>query len=373
MPDNLPRFAALGLLALGAGACFKVPPNSASLSAMEATEVTASELQMRVYETGRRISTIIENTADTIIAYSSDPAAHRRALRWKLLATPLVEEASLRADPVVAGVDLWVFTMQLSDYLRRGNGRDAFGDLQPIALAAADTMEHLVAQLAARVRPDGKVSVADEQALRTWAERHPLQGSHMGRESILSSDWKTLSLTESSLTGTVASVQRSLTGVTNRLGYLNEGMFKRVLWQSELVARDVVPPLLAEGRAALLHDLSEQGGKLFGAVTEQRVADSRDAHRGAPGGTRCGTEGADRAVGRDARGAGHGARGGARRAYRNPRDGGQHRATLHRPRLGGRGPPRAMDLPGAAGARHSPRDPYGSTGRAPVTASPGST
>jgi hypothetical protein len=37
-------------------ACFKVPQESASLASMEATEVTATELQMRVYEAGRRIN-----------------------------------------------------------------------------------------------------------------------------------------------------------------------------------------------------------------------------------------------------------------------------------------------------------------------------
>jgi hypothetical protein len=49
------RLAGLGLLTATV-ACFKVPQESASLASMEATEVTATELQMRVYEAGRRIN-----------------------------------------------------------------------------------------------------------------------------------------------------------------------------------------------------------------------------------------------------------------------------------------------------------------------------
>ena len=204
---------------------------------MDATEVTASELQMRVFEAGRRISYIIEATADTIAFRTSDPDIRVLTLRWKIAAIPQVEEASLRPDPVVAAVDLWGLTMQHSDFFKRGPGRDLFGEFQPLVLAASDTLELVAAEVAGRLRPGGRIPPEEEKPLRDWAARHPIRARGFGRESILSTNWKVLSLTETSLTGTVATVQRSLNGVTNRLGYLNEGMMKRVLWQGELVTR----------------------------------------------------------------------------------------------------------------------------------------
>lgn len=260
----------LGLLA--AGGCLKVPPQSASLGAMEATEVTATELQMRVYEAGRRFSWIIESSADTIAKYTTDDRIRRSALRWKILAIPLAEEASLRADPVIAAVDLWGFAMQQSEFLKTGPGRELFGDQQPTAINATDSLERIAAAVVGRMRPGGRVTASEEASLRTWARNHPIVGSAHGRQSLLSSDWKVLSVTESSLTGTVASVQRSLTGVTNRLGYLNEGLFKRVLWQSELAATDMMPALVALGRTAMDSILTVQEGKVFAGVTEQRIA-----------------------------------------------------------------------------------------------------
>jgi len=45
-----------------------------------------------------------------------------------------------------------------------------------------------------------------------------------------------------------------------------------VLWQGELVTRDLMPTIVQSGREALLHDLSEQQGQVFEAVDKQRVA-----------------------------------------------------------------------------------------------------
>jgi hypothetical protein len=260
----------LGLAA--ASACLKVPQQSASLGAMEATEVTATELQMRVYEAGRRFSWIIESAADTIAKSTSDIEIRRRSLRWKVVFIPLAEEASLRADPVIAAADLWGFAIQQSDFLQTGSARAMFGEFQPIAVAAADTLERIAAEVAGRMRPGGRVTEKDERDMREWARRHPIEGSSLGRESVLSSNWKMLSITESSLTGTVASVQRSLTGVTNQLNYISEGAFKRVLWQSELAAADMMPLFVSLGRTAMDSLFAGQERRVFDAVTEQRVA-----------------------------------------------------------------------------------------------------
>jgi len=254
-------------------ACLKVPQQSASLAAMEASDVTASELQLRVYEAGRESSYIVESAADAIAARSTDSSVRRRALRWKIASTPLIQEASLRSDPVVATVDLWAFTMQLSDYLKWGDGRDAFGELQPIAVAASDTLQGLAGAVAGRVVGTGGDTLARVgRAVEGWADRHPLRGSDLVRPSVLSSDWKALSMTETSLTGTVASVQRNLLGISSRLGYLNEGMLKRVLWQTQLAAGDLIPPLLARGRAAMMQDIAEQGHQISLGVDAQRSA-----------------------------------------------------------------------------------------------------
>jgi small-conductance mechanosensitive channel len=273
LPAFFSPYAATALLPLVVSACLKAPPPSASLAAMDASEVTAGELQLRIYEAGRESSYIVESAADTIAAHSADSTVRRRALRWKIAATPLIEEASLRSDPVVATVDLWALTMQLSRYLRRGDGREAFGNLQPIALAASDTLQSLVGSVAGRMIGSGGDTLAQVvQSVQDWADRHPLRGRDLARQSVLSSDWKALSIMETNLSGTVASVERSLLGINSRLGYLNEGMLKRVQWQTQLAAGELIPPLLEQARRAMLQDIADQGRQLSLGLDAQRSA-----------------------------------------------------------------------------------------------------
>ena len=150
--------------------------------------------------------------------------------------------------------------MQLSQYVRQGDGREAFGNLQPIALAASDTLQSLVGSVARRMIGSGGDTLAQVvQSVQGWADGHPLRGSDLVRQSVLSSDWKALSIVETNLTGTVASVERSLLGINSRLGYLNEGLLKRVQWQTQLAVGDLIPPLLERGRIALRQDLADQG------------------------------------------------------------------------------------------------------------------
>jgi small-conductance mechanosensitive channel len=264
-------YAATAFLPLVVSACLKVPPQSASLAAIETSEVTAGELQLRVYEAGRESSSIVESAADAIVASTTDPTVRSRALRWKIAATPLIEEASLRSDPVVATVDLWALSMQLSEYLRQGDGHDAFGSLQPIAVAASDTLQRLAGAVAGRVvGTSGDTLARVERSVQGWADQHPIRGKELVRQSVLSSNWKTLSLSETSLSGTVASVERNLLGINIRLGYLNEGMLKRVVWQTQLAAGDLLPSLLEQARTAMRQDIVEQGRRLSLGVDAQR-------------------------------------------------------------------------------------------------------
>ena len=163
--------------------------------------------------------------------------------------------------------------MQHSDFFKHGAGRDLFGEFQPLRRSRRPTRS---SSWPLRWPGGSGRRGGFGRRLRRLSGTGP-RGTRSGPGASGASpssrtDWEVLSLTETSLTGTVASVQRSLNGVTNRLGFLNEGMMKRVLWQGELVVRDLTPTIVQNGREALLHDLSEQQGQVFEAVDQQRVA-----------------------------------------------------------------------------------------------------
>jgi hypothetical protein len=295
-----PRFGpALTLVAAFlAAACLKVPQQSPSLAAVDNAAVTSTQLQLRTYEAGRRFSFRIEAAADSIAGLTRDPLVRQRALLWKTSAIPLVQEASLQNDPVVAAVDLWAFTIQQVGYFERGDGRDAFGLLQPVALAAAGELEQDARRTLGESLTTGEVKAGAIEAVSAWASKHPMRGAELRRESVLSSNWKALGITTSSLAGTVANLDRTLVGVTNRLGYINEAFLKQVRWHAELMANEALsaprvdstlstlsattavvgdmlsgaPSLIDRERTAFFRTLATHEAAIFAAVDEQRVA-----------------------------------------------------------------------------------------------------
>ncbi|HSA58013.1 MAG TPA: hypothetical protein VLE53_20030 [Gemmatimonadaceae bacterium] len=293
----LPPRVALGGLLLTAG-CLRVPEQSGSLATVEGAAVTSVQLQLRIYEAGRRYSHAIEAAADSIARLSRDPLVRQRALRWKIAAVPLVQEASLQNDPVIAAVDLLAFAMQQEDYFDGGDGREAFGPLQPIARDAAATMEEDALATLGRSLERGELEADAVERLRAWTASHPIRGAELRRESILSSDSKLLGVRETSLMGTVASLDRTLVGITNRLGYINEGLLAQVRWHLDLMAADALatpridsllsalsrvtvvmgdvlaqaPALMERQQALFFHELGADEAAAFAAIDAQRIA-----------------------------------------------------------------------------------------------------
>lgn len=292
------RIALLVCLAQGLSACAKVPTQTASMQAAPEVSSSAALIQLQAFETGRAISTTIESAADRIQAASTDDAVRRNALLLKISAIPLVQEAALRTDPVIAAADLYAFTIQLSDYLEAGAGKTSFGAEQPIALSAAADAERAARDVVEGNLRSGQLSARSEAYIRTWAAAHPMQGPALRRASILSSDWKALGLSDNSLAASVGNMERTLVNVTYRLSYLNETLAAQARWNAELAGGEVLrapavdslvgtvstslgsvgtfadefPAFLDGWREALMRDVDRQRILAFDAVADQRVA-----------------------------------------------------------------------------------------------------
>ncbi len=238
LPDgagaSLRGVVSLTIAVLAAGGCASVPSQSASMQAAPDLVVSANRLQLRTFELGRTLSTLIEQAADSIQAVSTDPVVQQRALLWKISGIPLVQEAALRIDPLVAGVDLIAFTVQQLGYLTTGSGREVFGPQQSIAVAAAAESERRALAVGASSVKGDTLRTVVEANMRRWAANHPMHGPNLTRASVLDSDWDALGLTEQSLQATIGNVDRTLANITYRLSYLNETLAEQARWNAEL-------------------------------------------------------------------------------------------------------------------------------------------
>jgi hypothetical protein len=295
--------AGLAAAALAVGACAgRMSTKSETTKASPEVAASASQLQLRAFEMGRNLSGLIEQAADSIIVASADPDIRRNALLWKISGIPLVQEAALRNDPLVATVDLLAFTVQQRDYLTTGSGRESFGAQQPIAVAAAREAEREAVALLSSALQSGQRADSSEVKMTAWAASHPMTGPALRRASILESDWAVLGISSSSIGASIGNVDRTMVNLTYRLSYLNETMAEEVRWNAQLAAEqamhaprvdslvgastatlrsvgtlsDEAPALIDREREAMMRDIDGERVAMMRDIDRQRVLAFQD-------------------------------------------------------------------------------------------------
>jgi hypothetical protein len=238
-------------------------------------------------ELGRRFSGTIEAAADEILAGAEDPHICYDALLWKAYAIPLVQEAALRTDPVLAEGDLWAFSLQQSDFFASGAGRDAFGSYHDVALKAAQRIEKEATDFMSSNAAGDTIRSSTVERMHGWAASHPFQSLRFTRESAAAEFEELLGLSGGGLGATVGDMNRTVAGMYDRLGYMNESLLKQVRWNTELMLTDAtegpaIRPTLTATNAALEHLgtlaqstpllLDSMGAATVTTVREERIA-----------------------------------------------------------------------------------------------------
>ena len=83
-------------------------------------------------------------------------------------------------DPIVAAVDLWALSVQHDEYFAHGDGRNAFGPLQPVAQNAVIGIENDVRAMLAGSMKTGEIHPETIQHVHDWAAEHPIRVSMPG-------------------------------------------------------------------------------------------------------------------------------------------------------------------------------------------------
>jgi len=291
-----PARAAACLALTAAIGCPKVPTQTAMMREEPNVDLSSATLQTRAFETGRRFNGRIELAADSIMRVSDSATVRVRALHWKVDAIPLVQEASLRNDPLVATVDLAVFSIQQEQYFRSGDGREAFGAQQPIAVAAAKAVEDDAFSTIDESVKGGSLSPVARERITTWATSHPMRGATMQRESVLASRWDAIGVGPTTIAATAGNIDRTLQQLSLRVSFLNETLSQQLRWNTQLMLEEALraprgdsmmaggadvlrnvnalavgaPALIARERAAILAGVDRERALALADVDRQR-------------------------------------------------------------------------------------------------------
>ena len=204
--------------------------------------VEASSREIRIRATGYAMmfSQTVEIAADSILRLASDRTIAQNALVWKSYAVPAIYRSAALPDPLMAWIDGWVLTYQMTDFLTTGNGKDLFGDLQPLAIEATRFIEGELQRAFDLTGRERDPELAAQ--VRRFATENPLTNPYYFRHSPL--EVLATYLGEDYVSGlqAVGSMTELMEDMSQRLNMYAELLPRSGRWQAELMLAEMADP-----------------------------------------------------------------------------------------------------------------------------------
>jgi hypothetical protein len=229
--------AGAATLCLGLAGCLgKRPKKTPLMKSSKGVGVTAEELRLRMRDGAGAYAGTIEDAANQIMEKSDDPIVRRNALMWKARAIPASQSALFQQDPLVALIDIWVLTVQMKDFFETGEGRDAFGDLQYVAIDACDLLDSTIEAAARDMATEHADFPKLRKQLNEFSRDYPIRSWSFNRESVpahMEAFRKARAAGGLAAAGTMAT---DMSDLSARLGLLANQMPRQIMWETELMA-----------------------------------------------------------------------------------------------------------------------------------------
>jgi hypothetical protein len=180
----------------------------------------------------------VAGAADQIIAGSTNYSIRREALVWKIEAVPILRETLFHPNPYLALGDAWAFLKQMETYFQNGRGKQTLSDSASVAVAACESLEKQLTEVAASLTYSGKVADV-RNFVEQWAAEHPIRHSISSRESIVG--YFTKRKLESTFSATEAAGDFIVTAddMSRRMDIYGGQLTDQARWQAELLAMDL--------------------------------------------------------------------------------------------------------------------------------------
>jgi hypothetical protein len=286
------------LVTVAAAACQGLPQETAFMATAPAIEASMGEMRVRAVQLGRLYSMEIERAADSIRAVADEPSIRRHALQWKMYAIPAAHEAVLLPDPALSIIDAWAFAKQMEQYFDRGDGRDAFGPHQQIAVDVVRRLDSVALEQAILVTDSTRNVERAQAALAAFVEQYPIRGPYFGRTSYAVVSADLLGTDIGSAVAAVGDINQTVGEIADRLAFYNEYLLKQVNWHAQQILEEAaydtsltaalasatealqnasalaqeLPNLVASERAVVVDALHRELAVLVQSANVQRVA-----------------------------------------------------------------------------------------------------
>ncbi|HEY2585674.1 MAG TPA: hypothetical protein VGI81_07915 [Tepidisphaeraceae bacterium] len=220
------------LLGLVAGGCAAQPKSTLTPEALKNVAVTQDQMRLRMRSLVDPTCGLLQQTADSIIAGTTDRKVQLAALTWQIEGVPALREALYQPEPIIAGIDALTLCNQMADYFETGPGKAALGPASARAAQSCRRMADQVAQALISTTVTGDIPRVRAFATK-WAKEHPIQHAIAERESVLAHLTEYENAAGLSTTETVAALNTTVDDLNRKLDVYSEQLVRQVRWEVE--------------------------------------------------------------------------------------------------------------------------------------------
>ncbi|MEZ9721910.1 chemotaxis protein [Vibrio splendidus] len=273
----------------------------------QTTPLSQQELNARIMtrEYAKMFFTRVEDSADLIAqSYPADDTLHQSyVLLWKIHSEQGLQQAAYQTSPMSALIDSWVFTAQMNQFYRQGDGAVLFATDDAVKTA------HFLEQEAEKLAK-GVLSSSDfknsKAFVAQFAASHPFKDLTF-RSTPAYREWLTyLGKDESQIVQSLGTMPEAMNDASDRLSLMADQTPKLMSWKAELVALNssltgedlsmtleslrqtsasmqdfiennpeymqTLASIMSTEMQPLLNDLSDKTDQKLAMLTEERVA-----------------------------------------------------------------------------------------------------
>ena len=263
-------------------------------------DVSITEYKLKLREFGYRFAGIIELSVDEIISKTSDNEIKKQALLWKIFAIPAVIRSLSMNDPLAAGLDSWILSVQMVQYFEDGYGKDFFGEYQDIAINASRLIVNDVENLARGLKGTDDIS-RGQKITEDWTKNNPIKNNKFLRLSAMDSVASMIGSEDINLGSTAENIAISIDELKNQVTLYTNYLPKQIKWQAEyelynllgdsLIDKslnnidrvvlsteriskviDESPELIKEIQLSTLAEMDKQRLETLGMISQERIA-----------------------------------------------------------------------------------------------------
>jgi len=216
----------------------KQPTGPATAHSAQDLAVKPNQIRLRMRSLVEPFAGEIEQTADTIVAGTSDRSVKRAAIQWKIEGVPAIRGTLFQPDPFTAVFDTWVLTYQMANYFESGPGRTALGAAAPLAVDTSRRMEAEITEVATTFTISKDVSKVRATA-KQWAIDHPVRYSIRDRETALSRVTERDAGVEWSAGEVIAEMATTADDLHREIQIYSNHLFRQARWEAELLKLDL--------------------------------------------------------------------------------------------------------------------------------------